>query len=147
MYRIVRNSTACLTLALGLAASTGALAQADTSRPVTYSTEQAENGQTRYERDCAECHGDDLRGGLIGGPPLRGLAFREKYASGQPASLMFGFMSAAMPPNSPGRYSPEVYANLMAYILQENDFEAGEPLPSDFESLNTLIVGEREDPQ
>ena len=29
-----------------------------------------------YEKECGECHGEDLRGGLIGGPPLRGVSFR-----------------------------------------------------------------------
>ncbi|MEQ8166534.1 c-type cytochrome [Pelagibacterium sp.] len=109
--------------------------------PVHYSSEQADRGEDRFARDCEDCHGDDLRGGLIGGPPLRGLSFEQKFANGAPASAMFGFMSALMPPNAPGRYSPEVYADLMAYILQENGFPAGsEPLPSDMESLNNLIV-------
>eukprot|EP00873_Tetraselmis_striata_P030294 jgi/Tetstr1/450558/TSEL_037594.t1 len=108
--------------------------------PVHYSSEQADRGEDRFERDCVDCHGDDLRGGLIGGPPLRGLAFEQKFANGAPASAMFGFMSLLMPPNAPGRYSPEVYADLMAYILQENGFPAGDPLPSDMESLNKLIV-------
>jgi len=118
-----------------------AQAQAETvTSPVSYSSEQADRGETRYARDCEECHGDDLRGGLIGGPPLRGAAFEQKFANGAPASAMFMFMSTLMPPNSPGRFSPEVYADLMAFILKENGFRAGAPLPSDVEALNNLIV-------
>lgn len=145
MDLIMRKSASRLVMAAGLAVgallSVPVYAQDDsTASPVHYSSEQADRGEDRFERDCEDCHGDDLRGGLIGGPPLRGLAFEQKFANGAPASAMFGFMSALMPPNAPGRYTPEVYADLMAYILQENGFQPGEELPSDMESLNNLIV-------
>ena len=146
MTMMTRSPVAVLVLAGGLFASglslpvQGYAQDESTTSPVHYLSEQADRGEERFERDCEDCHGDDLRGGLIGGPPLRGLAFEQKFADGAPASAMFGFMSALMPPNAPGRYTPEVYADLMAYILQENGFPDGEPLPSDMESLNNLIV-------
>lgn len=119
------------------------LAQADggpAERPVSYAPDQADKGAERYAKDCQECHGDDLRGGLNGGPPLRGLAFEEKYADGLPASVLFSFMSTQMPPNSPGRYPASTYADLMAYILKRNGFQPGAPLPSDIDALGNLIV-------
>jgi mono/diheme cytochrome c family protein len=119
------------------------LAQAGTvpvERPISYASDQADRGEERYKRDCEECHGDDLKGGLNGGPPLRGLAFEQKYGEGLPASVMFVFMSSTMPPNAPGRYSPSTYADLMAYILKRNGFREGAPLPSDFDALDSLIV-------
>jgi mono/diheme cytochrome c family protein len=119
------------------------LAQADAApveSPVSYSSDQADRGGEKYENDCEECHGDDLKGGLNGGPPLRGLAFEEKFADGLPASLLFSFMSSAMPPNSPGRYSDTTYADLLAYILKRNGFQPGAPLPSDFDALDNLIM-------
>lgn len=147
MLPIVRSAAPRLALAAGflcgacLSLPLSAHAQDETTTsPVSYSSEQADRGETRYARDCEDCHGDDLRGGLIGGPPLRGAAFEQKFANGAPASAMFMFMSTMMPPNSPGRFSPEVYADLMAFILKENGFSAGEPLPSDVEALNNLIV-------
>jgi mono/diheme cytochrome c family protein len=115
------------------------LAQAD-AVPVSYSSDQADRGEERYKSQCAECHGDDLRGGLNGGPPLRGMAFEQKYADGAPASWMFEFMSGTMPPNAPGRFSPSAYADLMAYILKRNGFQSGAPLPSDVEALDNLIM-------
>lgn len=108
--------------------------------PVSYSTEQADRGKERYESECEECHGDDLRGGLNGGAPLSGLSFEQKFAEGAPASGLFLFMSTLMPPNAPGRYSAETYADLMAYILQQNGFQPGAPLPSDVDALDYLIV-------
>lgn len=108
--------------------------------PVTYSTEQANRGLTRYTRDCEECHGDTLDGGLIGGPPLRGLAFEAKYLNGTPASVLFLFASTAMPPDNPGRFSDSVYADLIAYILQQNGFVAGAELPTDVAALSNMII-------
>lgn len=108
--------------------------------PVSYSSDQADRGEDRFKKDCVECHGDDLKGGLNGGPPLRGVNFLQKYADGAPASAMYGFMSNAMPPNAPGRYSPTTYADLMAYILKRNGFQTGAALPSDLDALDHLIV-------
>jgi mono/diheme cytochrome c family protein len=108
--------------------------------PVSYSREQADRGEEKFDDQCAECHGENLRGGLNGGPPLRGLSFEEKFLNGAPASGLFLFMSTAMPPNSPGRFSPEVYADMMAFILKENGFQPGAELPSDVDALDNLIL-------
>lgn len=119
------------------------LAQADAASagsPVSYASEQADRGEVRYKKACVECHGESLRGGLIGGPPLRGVEFEQKFAEGAPASVLYGFMSSTMPPNAPGRYSASAYADLMAYILKQNGFKAGAPLPSDLDALDALIV-------
>ncbi len=119
------------------------LAQADAvpvESPVSYSSDQADRGQKRYVKDCLECHGKNLKGGINGGALLRGVNFEQKFANGAPASGLFLFMSTLMPPNSPGRYSPHVYAELMAYILKRNGFQAGAPLPSDLDALDYLIV-------
>ena len=119
------------------------LAQADaapTGSPVSYSSDQVDRGEKRYVSACAECHGDDLKGGMNGGPPLRGMNFEQKYAEGAPASGLFTFMSTLMPPNSPGRFSPSTYADMMAYILNRNGFKAGAPLPSDADALDKLIM-------
>lgn len=108
-------------------------------KPVSFTNEQADRGEERFAKDCEECHGKDLKGGLNGGAPLRGLQFEQKYADTQ-ASVMFQYMSGAMPPNAPGRYSKTVYAELMAYILKRNGFQPGAPLPSDLDSLDYLII-------
>jgi mono/diheme cytochrome c family protein len=117
------------------------LAQAGADKPVSYAENQATRGSRLFKTACAECHGEDLRGGLIGGPPLRGLAFEKKYASGTPASALFAFISTLMPPDAPGQFSAGEYADMMAFILQENSFgSAGAPLPSNPDALDHLIV-------
>jgi S-disulfanyl-L-cysteine oxidoreductase SoxD len=160
MKPTIHDSAARLALALGLVAGASVIPSGSTSAAaepgperiylaqaaadpvesaVSYASDQADRGEERYTRDCEECHGDDLKGGLNGGPPLRGLAFEEKYVD-LPASVMFSFMTSAMPPNAPGRYSASTYADLMAYILKRNGFPAGAPLPSDLDALDYLIM-------
>jgi hypothetical protein len=77
---------------------------------------------------------------LLGGAPSRGLAFAQNFANGAPASALFMYMSATMPPNSPGRFSESTYADLMAYILKRNGFRAGAPLPTDLDALDHLMM-------
>lgn len=118
------------------------VAQADaaaTETPVSYSDAQADRGEKQFERNCVECHGEDLKGGLLGGAPLRGLGFEGKYFGGQ-AGVLFEVMQASMPPDSPGRYSATQYTELLAYILKRNGFKAGADLPSDINSLYTLVL-------
>jgi cytochrome c len=107
---------------------------------VSYSDAQANRGEDDYEDQCVDCHGEDLRGGQLGGAQLRGVAFEEKFGKGAPASALFMFMSTQMPPNAPGRLSPGTYADLMAYILKRNGYQAGAELPSDVDALDNLIV-------
>jgi mono/diheme cytochrome c family protein len=119
------------------------LAQADPAPampPAAYTQAQADRGKKSYEKYCVECHGDDLKGGLIGGPPLRGLAFEEKYANGAPAGALFDFITNLMPPDNPGRYSKKVYADIMAYILKQNGIKEGAELPADSDTLYTLAI-------
>lgn len=116
------------------------VAQAETM-PVTFTNEQAERGKKEFGQECVECHGKDLRGGLLGGPPLRGVSFLQKYGGGSPAGVLFEVMSTTMPPNAPGSYSGPVYADLMAYILKTNGLRAGNTeLPSDIDALYNLTI-------
>tara|TARA_B100001123_G_C15275521_1_gene1012018 strand:+ start:480 stop:914 length:435 start_codon:yes stop_codon:yes gene_type:complete len=107
---------------------------------VSYTFEQAARGKTKYEKYCGECHGNDFKGGVNGGAPLKGVSFLEKYANGAPASWLFEFMYYMMPPDTPGRYSPKTYADMMAYILKRNGFQSGDPLPSEVEELENIIM-------
>lgn len=116
------------------------LAQAGGDKPVTFATNQATRGGKIFVEICADCHGDHLQGGLIGGPPLRGSAFDKKFANGAPVSALFGFVSGMMPPDAPGQFSDAEYADIIAYILKENGFEPGAPLPVNSDAQDKLIV-------
>lgn len=115
------------------------VAQAEGTK-ATFTAEQVERGKKVFGDDCVECHGKDLRGGLLGGPPLRGLAFEAKYGKGLPAGALYEVMQATMPPNAPASYSPATYADLMAHILKTNGYKSGAELPSDIDALYNLVI-------
>lgn len=126
-----------------VAASSGVRGQeivAPAQRPVSFTADQADRGKRQYVKRCVDCHGEDLKGGLNGGAPLRGQQFEMKFGNGAPASALFLFMSTLMPPGDPGRFSAATYADLMAYVLKRNGYRAGAPLPSDVDSLDNLII-------
>lgn len=103
--------------------------------PATYAEIQAERIQPVYEQQCAECHGAALNGGLIGGPPLRGDYFEQRW-SGRSAASLFLYMQSRMPIDRPGALSPQQYVDLLALILQANGHEAvDEELVSDVSVL------------
>ncbi len=119
------------------------LAQADATtqeRPVSYTSEQSDRGKEQFQKDCEDCHGKDLKGGMNGGASLRSVTFLTKYSDDMTASGLFGYMSSTMPPSSPGRYSASTYADLMAYILDRNGFSQGAPLPDDLDALDQLTM-------
>jgi cytochrome c2 len=106
---------------------------------VSYSNEQASSGEDTYKKNCVECHGEELRGGLLGGPPLRGVMFDQNFR-GAPASALFLYISTQMPPENPGRFSDRVYAEVMAYVLQRNGYDAGAPMPANADALDKFVL-------
>ena len=103
-----------------------------------YTREQAERGHVQYDRRCAECHGDELEGDVVEHPELAGGNFRDKW-NGQTLGDLFERIHRDMPPNSPGSLSRENCADLVAFLLNANDFPAGDqPLPRDTPSLREI---------
>ena len=46
--------------------------------------------------------------------------------------MLYGYVSLAMPPDRPGQLSPQTYADLVAFLLSNNGYPAGEKeLPID----------------
>ena len=91
---------------------------------LSYTTTQAQRGKAAYEPDCLPCHGANLNDGPLG-PPLKGAEFIAKYG-GKTADNLFKVMRTRMPSPAPGALEPDVYAAIMAYVLQQNDIVAGE---------------------
>ena len=108
--------------------------------PATYTAEQADAGLAAYRRHCASCHGDNLDDGPFA-PPLRGIAFREKWRV-RPVEALLAETAATMPQDRPGALGDETYVALTAFMLQENGVEAGPAeLPSDPAALAMLSPG------
>ena len=99
-----------------------------------YTVDQAEQGRIAYLENCASCHGEHMDDGEFA-LPLKGVDFRERWRS-KPLEEMFTLTRATMPQDRPGRLEDETYAQLLAYILQENGSEPGEDaLPTDPDAL------------
>jgi mono/diheme cytochrome c family protein len=97
----------------------------------SFTEEQAERGHAAYAHNCLDCHGSNLDNGEFGGPPLKGLWFARHWDAANVAAL-FSFMKAKMPPDRPGQLNDETYADMIAYILDENGYKPGDKeLPAD----------------
>ena len=110
------------------------------SKPVTFTNAQAERGRDLYVRSCVDCHGHDLDNGEFGGAPLRGSHFRSRWGDA-PAENLFAYLSATMPPDRPGQLSTQTYADIMAYMLMRNGYQAGsQDLPGDLDALGKMTI-------
>jgi mono/diheme cytochrome c family protein len=107
--------------------------------PPTYTAAQAQRGQQVYIAQCAQCHGDSLDNGQFA-VPLKGPAFRQHWG-GQGLDAPFAFMSANMPPTDPGGLPATTYADLLAFILNENGVAPGTvELPADTDALKAMAA-------
>jgi mono/diheme cytochrome c family protein len=98
--------------------------------PLTFTDAQAEQGAAAYAEQCASCHGPNLDDGAFG-PPLTGVAFRQRWG-GQSADNLLGLTTSTMPPGQPNSLGDTVYTELLAFIIRENGAKPGlQPLPSD----------------
>jgi alcohol dehydrogenase (cytochrome c) len=88
------------------------------SGPVGHTQAQAARGAVAYAENCAACHGPNLNDGQFAAP-LKGAAFKAHWHDQSPAALAV-FITKRMPPASPGSLSGATYADIEAYLLQEN---------------------------
>jgi mono/diheme cytochrome c family protein len=110
-----------------------------------YTTAQAERGRTAFETSCAACHRPDLSGRGAAIPALRGDAFTgERH--GTSVGELFELVRTTMPPGRAATLAPEVYTDLVAYLLSANAFPPGDDeLPPHEESLDVIVFDEKAD--
>ena len=96
--------------------------QARTAGDGVYTAAQATRGEAIYRTGCAACHGTTLAGDL--GPPLAGQGFLSVWGR-QPLSDLFDKIRSTMPADTPGTLSRPQVADVVAYILQANQFPGG----------------------
>jgi cytochrome c len=87
-----------------------------------YTDAQAERGDKVYQRDCATCHGAEMRAGA-GAPSLAGPEFTFGW-DGKPLGGLFEFLKANMPPGQAGSLNDSQYADIMATMLKRNGIPA-----------------------
>lgn len=90
-----------------------------------YTKEQALRGRTVYDANCADCHGAKLEGGTS--TPLAGDEFFASWS--RPELTLDDFyyiVRKTMPKEAAGTLTKEAYTDVVAYILQQNGFPAGD---------------------
>lgn len=100
-----------------------------------YTAEQAERAWDPYIAECAQCHGNTLRG-TPGAPRIVGSAFRNNW-EGRSVAEFYDWVHANMPAGRGGQLQVSVYADLVALILQENGYPAGE---TEFDPADESLV-------
>jgi cytochrome c len=88
-----------------------------------YSSEQAARGKKLYVDSCSSCHKEGLQGADLA-PALKGEDFVLRWA-GFSMQDLFNTISTTMPSDDPGKLSPQVNADIVAFILQVNKFPTG----------------------
>lgn len=105
-----------------------------------FSVSQVEPGLEVYEQHCAICHGYTLQSGEMGGPPLTGKYFFDRW-SGRTVGELLEYIHTNMPFGQGGTLTTTQYENVTAYVLDFNDFPAGEaPIGAESAVLDQPIV-------
>jgi len=110
-----------------------------TTRDGVFTQQQAVSGGALYLRSCVECHGITLAGGEAG-PALVGGAFWSQWQD-QSLAAFSQITASTMPVNNPNGFSPNQYADLLAFMLQQNGLSAGEePLTANVGDLVAITM-------
>jgi len=100
-----------------------ALSQTSSVWDGAYSSGQADRGAIKYRQECVMCHGPVLEGNGEA-PPLVGRFIPDW--EGTKLSELFEKIQTTMPLFAPGSLSAPDTADLLAFILQANNFPAGD---------------------
>jgi S-disulfanyl-L-cysteine oxidoreductase SoxD len=113
----------------------------ETSRTVwdgVYNDTQTQRGRAVFLDQCANCHGRNLEGADMT-PPLTGAAFMANW-DGLTVGDLADRIRVSMPLNSPGALSRQETADVIAYILQFNQFPTGkEELPREVPAMKQIL--------
>src|SRR4029077_116342 len=100
----------------------------DTSGPSIWSgvftAAQAKRGDDAYQASCSGCHGSDLRATNGEAVDLTYPAIRDKW-NGKTLQERFELIRDTMPLGNPNTLGDKTYMDILAFILQFNDFPPG----------------------
>ncbi len=132
---------AALLLAATGAFTLQAAAQQKSTMDAVYTAEQAKRGLESYQQECAQCHLDDLLGDGIA-PALIGAPFHFRWSDLSVGDMVVAIRTT-MPQGAPASLSPQAYVDIVAYMLEVNDFPAGDAeLPTDQTELESIIISQ-----
>jgi mono/diheme cytochrome c family protein len=135
-----------------LAAAIGALTivgvprrdESFTSAPRTtwdsvFSDSQAARGDTLYKTSCATCHGATLAG-TDSAAELTGRTFLGNW-DGLTLDQLYDKIYTSMPPDNPKSIPRGQIADILAYVLSQNKFPAGnQPLSESTDQLKEITL-------
>jgi cytochrome c len=102
---------------------------------------QASRGGEAYQYSCSTCHSPDLEGDPGRDvPALYGDEFVDEWSKHSVKDLV-DLIRKAMPKDSPGSLKPDTCADIVAFLLQANEFPAGaQELPVDPAQLERIAI-------
>jgi S-disulfanyl-L-cysteine oxidoreductase SoxD len=89
-----------------------------------YTEAQAVRGKEAYMTECSACHSEDL-GGSGYAPALKGNDFAFAWGD-KSVGDFFDRIRKLMPPDNPGSLTPERYRDVITFVLQQNQYPAGD---------------------
>ena len=96
-----------------------------------YTTRQATRGDGLFRDNCVSCHASS---------EFRGSSFERRWRN-RAVGDIYEFVLYSMPDDNPGGLPEQTYADIIAYMLQLNDFPAGESeLPTSMGALMQMTM-------
>ena len=135
------GAAAALVVAAGTLSAGVAAQDTQTTLDGVFTAEQAQRGSESYQQECAQCHLEDLLGDGIA-PSLVGAPFHFRWSELSVGDMLVAIRTT-MPQGAPASLSPRAYVDIVAYLLEANDFPAGDmELPTDQDVLESIIIQE-----
>ncbi len=104
-----------------------------------YTQGQTSRGENEYLSHCARCHGETLFGGEES-PAVAGEEFIARW-HGKTVGELVERVRKTMPTDGPGVLSLKQCTDIVAYLLNANEFPAGESeMESDLAALNEIRI-------
>jgi mono/diheme cytochrome c family protein len=105
-----------------------------------FTADQAKNGASAYDANCATCHGAELRSTDREIPNLSDKSFKFSWV-GKTIGETFELVRDTMPPKEEHSLGDQVYLDIVTYILQFNKAPAGnQPLKPDLQILKQITI-------
>ena len=115
---------AALAMLVWLAALAAGAQNAPSIWSGVFTADQARRGNDAYQASCAACHGSDLHATDPESVDLTGPAIRAKW-NGKTLQDRFETIRDTMPPGNANTVGDKTYMDILAFILQSNEFPAG----------------------
>jgi PQQ-dependent dehydrogenase (methanol/ethanol family) len=101
-----------------------------------FTREQAGQGRVAYEANCATCHGDALQG--TGAPALMGTSFVAQW-NGKMLTDLYAYVHKEMPLGKPDSLAGQEYADIVAFMLAQNDLSDGTDTLTPQSPMNRIL--------